>query len=293
MRPPQARQGFSLPHPAKFFGLLALAATLVACVPGVSAQPSDASLTQGSVVSGDVGEKGDQGLPGLAGEQGADGQEGVRGLQGIQGLQGIPGPAGRPGSAGPAGAAGERGIPGPSTPSRAFAFQLRPNIQCEPRPEGDLDPNDNCSGVDLIFVEWTPDPNSDSHIAQLIIPLTLPEGSWRVSATLTLLPGDFEPLCVIVTENPSLEYLGGTDIFDSAVAFLYFIGSDLLSFVRGDGHGLTTLDREQEIYLTCIAFSGLNPVDLGDYAWTTVSIDFYAVELASISYAPSLPGPNS
>lgn len=295
MRQAHSGKHFFLARPARVLGLVALASTLVACVAGVNAQPSATPVTQGSVPSPAVGEQGGQGLPGLPGAQGNDGQSGIQGLRGSQGLQGIAGPAGRPGPAGPA---GERGLPGPSTPSRAVTFQHRPIFECEPGDEGAMGPTEACSVVNEILVPWRPEEvfgGSDFHVGRLTIPLTLPEGSWWVSATILAGPSDQLPFCLILSETLSLEQWSGPEIGAMSLGLIAFSQPETMedSYARGEGHGLVTLDGDTTVYLDCLAGTAESEDDLEEFAWGAIRIDFFAVELASISYAPSLTDPES
>jgi hypothetical protein len=282
----QARSGpysFSA-RPVRVLGLVALAATLVACVPGESAQPPISPVTQGSVVSQVVGERGEQGLSGPAGEQGEDGQ---RGLQGIQGPQGIPGPTGRPGPAGPA---GERGAPGVSTPGRVVAFQHRPVLGCFPV-DGVGGEGENCDFTNAIEVPWkmrTFENDGESVSfpgAELFIPLELTAGSWSISGTV-LVPfwESAVPDCYLVDALSEAVETPGSRFWETVIG--------VFGFTEGVGRaqGLVTLDTDTTIYLGCALYPD-GPPDLevvGQVAWKAVWLDFTALEVSSIAYQDSL-----
>lgn len=290
MREARSGRHSFLARRAKGLSIVTMAATLVACVPGIDAQPSATPVTQGSVVSPVVGEQGEQGPSGLVGDQGEDGQMGLRGPQGIQGLQGLPGPAGRPGPAGPA---GERGAPGVSASNRVVAFQHRPVFECH-QVEGVGGEGESCFFANAIEVLWVnrtfqiEEEPVDFPVAELFIPLVLSPGNWSISGTV-LVPIWESPIpdCYIVDALPEEVASQGVNYFwDTVIGVFGFNEGGV-----GRSQGLVTLNTESTIYLACAALYPEGPPDpnvVGNVAWSVVWVDFTALEVSSITFQDSL-----
>lgn len=225
------------------------------------------------------------GLPGETGPVGSQGLEGAQGVPGPRGLQGIQGLTGASGPGGPMGA------PGPATPSRAVYFKHRPTIDCSGGPEeGVGGPLENCRFGDYIQALWGEEiviEGSGFRLAELSLALPLSAGSWWVSAEIAFAwEGNSEDstTCGVYDSIPTLEEFGAPSIVLDQVG--YFDYAEAMGSAFGGATGLLTLESSSNVYLFCQAVAtrfGDPDLETGDIAFSVPWVDFYAVELSSIT----------
>jgi hypothetical protein len=185
--------------------------------------------------AGPKGEKGDTGDVGPAGPKGDAGPAGPKGADGAQGAKGDTGQAGAAGPAGPAGPKGDTGAMGPAGPSGAVDAWASTF-------------NDFENPVSIGSSETT------------VRSLTLPAGSYTLSASLTLAQGmglaaDSAPVeCDWASSNPA--------------EFVVRSG-DASTFTQ---NGVLTLSSPREVELTCRRLSGV-PIDAYGANFTAVKVN--------------------